>query len=269
LSRPDNTHIQLEGIPFPYGVRELGASVEVVKFEGPKDSEVQSWIQKNLFQNGEEKWGILVRSKSREETQCLTIGFKRTTRSRLQFHSGRLERTDEETTEPEVCEFHLKPKEAVLELYSYSAKQRSSLFTSIVEEFGKESLQELSLSKDAMKSLMTEAIEVSSVSLSGLGNPFFSDVTLTGTDPSNSKTYRELLPSGEIRSFRGKFQSRSEETRPSPLVLTISAKCKLRFFGGQSAVLQSDIEEFVEKIANIAQKRDEGASQDRKIPANL
>jgi hypothetical protein len=243
--------------------------VEVVKFEGPKDSEVQSWIQKNLFQNGEEKWGILARSKSKEETQCLTIGFKRTTRSRLRLHSGRVERTDEETTEPELCEFHVKSKEAVLELYSYSAKQRGSLFASVEEEFGKESLQELSLPKGAMKSLMTEAIEVSSVSLSGLGNPFFSDATLTGTDPSNSKTYRELLPSGEIRSFRGKFQSRSEETSSSPLVLTISAKCKLRFFGGQTAVLQSDIEEFVEKIANIAQERDEGMTHDRKILTSL
>ncbi|HYB03545.1 MAG TPA: hypothetical protein VED17_03725, partial [Nitrososphaerales archaeon] len=237
MSRPDNAQIQLQGIPFPYGVRELGASVEVVKFDGAKDSEVHSWIQKNLFRNGEEKWGILARSKSKEESQFLTIGFKRTTRSRLRLHSGRLERTDEEITEPEMCEFHLKPKEAVLELYSFSGKQRSSLFASMEEEFGKESVQELSLSKDAMKSLMTEAIEVSSVSLSGLGNPFFSDATLTGTDPSNSKTYRELLPSGEIRSFRGKFQSRSEETSSSPLILTISAKCKLRFFSGQSAVL--------------------------------
>ena len=269
LSKADNTPVQLQGIPFPYGVRELGTSVEIVKLEGVKDSALQSWIQKNLFQNGEEKWGILARSKTKEEVQCLTIGFKRSIRTRLRLHSGRIERTEEETTEPEVCEFHIKPKEAVLELYSFSAKQRSSLFAMLGEEFGKDALQELSLSKDAMKSLMTEAIEVSSVSLSALGNPFFSDATLTGTDPSNSKTYRELLPSGELRSFRGKFQSRSEETSSSPLILTISAKCKLRFFGGQSPVLQSDIEEFVEKIANIAQPRNGDVTPDRKIPASL
>ena len=268
MSKPD-TPIQLQGIPFPYGVRELGASVEVVKFEGAKETEIQSWVQKNLFQAGEEKWGILARSKSKEEFQCLTLGFKRTMRSRLRLHAGRLERTDEEATEPEVCEFHVKPKDAILELYSFSAKQRSTLFTSLEEAFDKESLQELSLSKDAMKSLMTEALEVSSVSLSGLGNPFFSDATLTGTDPSNSNTYRELLSAGEIRSFRGKFQSRSEETSSSPLILTVSSKCKLRFFGGQSAILQSDVEEFVEKIANIAQVREEMPETDRKIPASV
>jgi hypothetical protein len=268
LSRSD-TPIQLQGIPFPYGVREFGASVEVVKFEGAKETGIQSWIQKNLFQTGEENWGILARSKTKEEVQCLTIGFKRTMRSRLRLHSGMLERTDEETTEPEVCEFHVKPKEAILELYSFSAKQRSTLFTSLGEEFDKESLHELSLSKDAMKSLMTEALEVSSVSLSGLGNPFFSDATLTGTDPPNSKTYRELLPSGEVRSFRGKFQSRSEETSSSPLILTITSKCKLRFFGGQSVILQSDVEEFVEKIANIAQIREVIPETDRKIPASV
>jgi hypothetical protein len=267
LSKPD-APIQLQGIPFPYGVRELGASVEVVKFEGVKEAEIQSWIQKNLFQTGEEKWGILARSKSKEEVQCLTIGFKRTVRSRLRLHSGRLESTDEEATEPEVCEFHVKPKEAILELYSFSAKQRSTLFTSLEEAFDKESLQELSLSKDGMKSLMTEALEVSSVSLSGLGNPFFSDATLTGTDPSNSKTYRELLTSGEIRSFRAKFQSLSEETS-SPLILTISSKCKLRFFSGQSTILQSDVEEFVEKVASIAQVREDLPETDRKIPASI
>ncbi len=268
MSRAD-THIQLQGIPFPYGVRELGAAVEVVKLEGAKDTEVQSWIEKNLFQNAEEKWGILARAKSKEETQCLALGFRRATRSRLRLHSGRLEKTEEEVTEPEVGEFHLKPKEAVLELYSLSAKQRSTLFTSLEEEFGKEGLQELSLSKDAMKSLMAEAIEVSSVSLSGLGNPFFSDATFTGTDPSNSKTYRELQPSGEIRSFRGKFQRRSDEASSTPLILTISSKCKLRFFGGQSAVLQSDIEEFVEKIANLAEARDNERAAESKIPASV
>jgi len=249
-------------------VRELGASVEVLKFEGAKESELNSWIQKNLFQSGEEKWGIIARSKSKEESQLLTLGFKRTLRTRMKLQSGRIERIEEEATEPEIGEFHVKAKETVLELYSLSAKQRSALLSSLAEEFGKESVQELSLSKDAMKSLMTEAIEVTSVSLSALGNPFFSDATLTGTDPSNSKTYRELMPSGEIRSFRAKFQSRSEDSGSSPLVVTVSAKCKLRFFGGQSPVLQSDVEEFVEKIANIAQTRELDSETERHITAS-
>ncbi len=218
--KTENSSIQLQGIPFPYGVRELGASVEVIRFDGVKDSELNSWIQNNLFQNGEEKWGIITRSKTKEEVQCLSMGFTRTMRTRLRLQSGRIERIEEEATEPEICEFHVKPKEAVLELYSSSAKQRSAILTSFGEQFGKESLKELSLSKDAMKSLMTEALEVTSVSLTALGNPFFSDATLTGTDPSSSKTYKDLMPSGEIRSFRAKFPSRSEEAGSSPLIVT-------------------------------------------------
>ncbi len=264
-SRSENSSIQLQGIPFPYGVRELGASVELVKFEAVKDSELNSWMQKNSFRNGDEKWGILARSKTKEEAQCLTIAFKRTLRTRFKVHSGRIEKIEEEATEPEVCEFHVKPKESVIELYSFSAKQRTGLFTSLAEEFGKDSLQELSLTKDAMRSLMTEAIEVSSISLSGLGNPFFSDATLTGTDPSNSKTYKELMPSSEIRSFRAKFPSRSDEGASSPLTVTISSKCKMRFFGGQSPVLQADVEEFGEKIASIAQVRDRGFEAERRL----
>ena len=33
MSKVQNSSIELQGIPFPYGVRELGASVEVLKFE--------------------------------------------------------------------------------------------------------------------------------------------------------------------------------------------------------------------------------------------
>jgi hypothetical protein len=265
-SRVDSSSVQLQGIPFPVGVRELGASVEVVKFEDVKENELNSWVQKHLFKSGEEKWGIITKSKTKEELGCLTLVFRRMMRTRLRLQSGRIEKIEDEVTEPEVCEFHVRARDSILELYSFSARQRSSLIGSIGEEFGKESVQELSLAKDAMKSLMTEAIEITSVSLTGLGNPFFSDATLTGTDPSNSKTYRELVPSGEIRSFRAKFQSRSEEAGSSPLVVTISAKCKLRFFGGQSPVLQSDIEEFVERVANIAQVRE--GSEARKVTAS-
>ena len=169
-------------------------------------------------------------------------------------------KVEEESTEPEICEFHMKNKEPILELDSFSAKQRTGLLASLKEEFGEDSFQELYLAKDAMKSLMAEAIEVSSVSLSGLGNPFFSEATLAGTDPANSKTYRELLASGEIKSFRARFQTRNDEASAYPLLVTVSGKCKSRFFGGQSPVAQSDIEEFVEKIANIAQVREKSSS---------
>jgi len=268
LAKTESSPIQLQGIPFPYGVRDLGASVEVVRFEGVKETELTSWIQKNMFQGDDEKWGIIAKSKSKEELQCLTMSFRRALRTRLRLVSGRIERVEEEATEPEICEFHIRSKEPILELYSFSAKQRTALFGSLSDEFGKESILELSLTKDAMKSLMTEAIEISSVSLSALGNPFFSDATLTGTDPVNSKTYRELVPSGEIRSFRARFQSRSDETGSSPLVVTVSMKCKIRFFGSQSPVLQSDIEEFVERVANIAQIREGREEQERRVTAS-
>jgi hypothetical protein len=243
--------------------------VEVLKFESAKDRQVNNWIQKSLYRNGEEKWGIIARSTTKDEAQCLTLGFKHSMRARLKLQSNRVERVEEETVEPEICEFHVKSKEGILELYSFSAKQRSSLLVSLAEEFGKDSIQELTLSKDAMKSLMTEAIEVTSVTLSSLGNPFFSDATLTGTDPSRSKTYRELMPSGDIRSFRGKFQGHNDEASSTPLILTVSAKCKLRFFGGQSPVLQADVEEFVEKVSNIAQLRKNSEATERDVTASL
>ena len=110
-NKSENSSIQLQGIPFPYGVRELGASVEVIRFDGVKDSELNSWIQNNLCRNGEEKWGIITSSKTKEEVQCLSIGFIRTIRTRLRLQSGRIERIEEEATEPEICEFHVKAKE--------------------------------------------------------------------------------------------------------------------------------------------------------------
>src|SRR5579872_3712655 len=118
MAKTESPPIQLQGIPFPYGVRELGATVEVLKFKGVKESEFSSWIQKNLFQNGDEKWGIIAKSKSKEEFQCLTMSFRRALRTRLRLHSGRIERVEEEVTEPEVCEFHSRSRDPVLELYS-------------------------------------------------------------------------------------------------------------------------------------------------------
>lgn len=236
-----------------------------MSFEGPKESELNSWIENSLFKDTSDKWGIIAKSKTREEVQCLTISFRQILRSRLRIHSGRIERIEEESVEPEVCEFHVQMKDHILELYSHSARQRSALFQSLKDGFGEKAVREIILTKDAMKSLMTEAIEVSSISLTGLGNPFFSDVTFTGTDPSNSKTYKELVPAGEIRSFRGKFQTRTEEAGSPPLMVTVSSKCKVRFFGGQSLVLQPGIEEFVEKISNISQKRDDEEESRRKM----
>lgn len=263
-----SSKIQLQGITFPAGVRELGASVEVIRFEGSKGRELENWAQNNLFQGGDEKWGIVASSKTKEESEFLAMGFRRLRVSRLKLVSGRVERVEEEITEPELCEFHMKSKDPVLELYSFSAKQRSTLFSSLREKFGRDEVKELVLTKDGMKSLMTEAIEITSVSLSSLGNPFFSDATLTGTDPTNSKTYRELVTSGEIRSFRGKFQSRADDASSSPVTVTISSKCKLRFFASQSTVLQSDVEEFVEKVTNIAQLREVESDLERKIVAS-
>jgi hypothetical protein len=266
MSKVENSTIQLQGIQFPYSLRELGAAVEVLKFESGSETEVNSWMQKNMFQAAEERWGIIAKAKSKDEYQCLTLSFKMVQRSRLKLQSGRLEKIEETTTEPEICEFHIKKKESILELYSFPAKQRTALLTSLKEEFEKTAVQELSLPKDAMKSLMAEAIEVSAVSLSGLGNPFFSEASLSGTDPANSKTYKELLSSGEIKSFRAKFQTRNDEASAYPLLVSVSNKCKLRIFGGQTPVSQSDVEEFVEKIANIAQIREKPSSE-REITA--
>lgn len=264
-SRESNSQLQIQGIAFPSAVRDNGSSVEIVSFEGPKESELNLWIQNNLFKDGSDKWGIIAKSKSKEEFQFLTIAFRSVLRSRLRIHSGRIERIEEETVEPEVCEFHVQLKNPILELYAFSARHRSALFQSLRDSFGEEAVRELVLTKDAMKSLMTEAIEVSSISLTGLGNPFFSDASFSGTDPSNSKSCKELIPVGEIRSFRGKFQTRSEEAGSQPLMVTVSSNCKVRFFGGHSPILQPYIEEFVERISNISQKREEVGEPKRKM----
>ncbi|MDA4130088.1 MAG: hypothetical protein OK457_04915, partial [Thaumarchaeota archaeon] len=233
-------------------------SVEILKLSAPKETAIASWIKDNAFSRTAEdnRWGIIAQAKSKspEEMQFLTLSFKRVLRVRWKLQAGRLERVEEEATEPEICEAHLRIRDELLELYSFTAKQRTLLVKSMNESFGEDSVSELFLSKDAMKSLMTEAIEVLSVSLTGLGNPFFSDATFTGTDPANSKTYRELLPSGEIKSFRGKFQSSGgDEVAGSPMLASISSsKCKVRIFGGQTPIAQSDVEEFVQRVANTA-----------------
>ena len=253
------------GFPFPYSIRETGASVELLRLEDVKPSEIESWSKENLYGNASsedeaDRWGIIASAKGKAQRQdaesmFLSLAFRRIVRSSLKLVGGNIHRVEEETIEPEIDEFHLRTSQGILELYSPGAKQRTALLKSLRSAFGEESAVELFLTKDAMKSLMTEAIEVTSVSLTGLGNPFFGDASLTGTDPTNSKTYKELLGSGEIKSFWAKFQPASsrEDASISPLVMGVSAsKCKVRFYGGQTPVAQSDIEDYTERIANIA-----------------
>ena len=198
-------------------------------------------------------WGIISQHKSKDENQFLSLSFKKVQRNRLKLQNGRVERVQEEATEPELAEFHVR-HDGLLELYSCSAKQKSAVVKSLSEAFGKDCLTPLYLAKDSMRSLMTEAIEVSSVSLTGLGNPFFNDATLTGTDPVKSKTFKELSTAGEIKSFRAKFASASGDgdASSSTLTVSISSSCKIRFFGTQSPIAQTDIEDFDKKVTDIA-----------------
>lgn len=242
--------VQLQGIPFPYSVREQGASVELLKFESSADNSIAKWAQENMLE-GDRQWGIIAQSKSKEENLFLSLTFRKVQRSRLKLQNGRIEKIQEEVTEPEIGEFHVR-QDGILELYSYGAKQKTALSKALTESFGDECLKQLYLQKDAMKSLMTEAIEISSVSLTALGNPFFNDATFSGTDPASSKTYKELSGSGEIKSFRAKFQAGDSDASSAPLIVTLHSNCKLRFFGGQVPVPQIDIEEFAKKVSDIA-----------------
>lgn len=223
-----------------------------------KKRDYSEWIAENRL-GGDKQWGIISEAKTKEENLLLSLTFKRVIRTRYKLQNGRIERVEEESTEPEIGEFHFRSDD-LLELYSCGAKQRGFILKSISESFGKEELSSLSLTKDAMRSLMEEAIEVNSVSLTGLGNPFFTDATLSGPDPKGSKTYKEFLQSGEIKLFRAKYQTSTDDASIGPLMVTISSNCKIRFFGGQTPVAQSDIEEFTKKVASLATSaRDEMA----------
>lgn len=247
--------VQLQGIAFPFSIREQGTSVELLSL---KSRDYAKWIAENRLE-GDKQWGIISEAKTKEERLLLSLTFKRVIRTRYKFQNGRIEKVEEESTEPELGEFHFRDDD-LLELFSCGAKLRTSILKSISEAFGKEELSGLSLTKDAMTSLMEEAIEVNSVSFTGLGNPFFTDVTLSGPDPKGSKTHKELLQNGEIKSFRGKFQTSTDDASIAPLMVTISSNCKVRFFGGQNPVAQSDIEEFTKKVASLATSaRDEMA----------
>ncbi|GEM_PF-5098044 len=240
-------NVELQGLQFPASIRDQGASVEILK-TNVKD--VSRWAEENRLAQ-DRQWGIISRAKSKTEELFLGLSFKKVTRTRLVFREGRVERREEESTEPEIGEFHFR-NDGVLELYSVGAKHRSLLIRSFTERFGKESLEQLFLKKESMSKLMEEAVEVASVSLTGLGNPFFSDATLSGSDPANSKTCKELLSSGDLKSFRAKYSVDSSGESSGVMMVTIHSNCKLRFFGGQNVQAQSDIEEFVTRVKTLA-----------------
>lgn len=245
--------VELQGIQFPVTVREDGASIEIVELRSSRN--LDQWASENHF-GSERPWGIISSAKSKEESFFLALSFRRVNRTRFKMQSGRLSKQQEEVTEPEVGELHLR-RDGALEFYSVPAKQRNMIFQSLEESFSKESLSSLTISKQSMLSLMEDAIEVSSVSLTGIGNPFFSDVTLSGSDPANSRTFKELLPQATIKSFRAKFQVDSENEEQSSIMITISNNCKLRFYGGQGVLSQSDVEDYVSKVRKVATKSEQ------------
>lgn len=253
--------IELQGIQFPSSIREDGVSIEILQLDTKRSlasRNLDNWISEN-YPSSDRPWGVVSHARSKEETLFLVLSYKRVLRTRYKVQSGRLSKQQEETTEPEIGEFHVR-KDGMIELYSVAAKQRNIVIQSLAEFFGgdKNVASVLSLSNEAMIKLMKDATEVSSVSLTGIGNPFFSDVTLSGSDPANSRTYKELLSaSATIKSFRGKFQSDStergsEESASSLMLLTITNNCKIRFYGGQIPVSQSDIEDFASRVRKLA-----------------
>ncbi|MHB8568010.1 MAG: hypothetical protein ACYC7D_11885 [Nitrososphaerales archaeon] len=240
-------NVQLEGLQFPSSIRDQGTSVEILK-TSVKD--ISKWADDNRLVQ-DRPWGIVSKAKSKNEDLFLALGFRKVTRARLVYRDGRVERKEEESTEPEIGEFHFR-NDGMLELYSCSAKLRNLMIRSFVDAFGKESLDQLYLPKESMTKLIGEAIEVLSVSLTGLGNPFFSDATLSGADPVNSKTCKELIPSGDVKSFRAKYSLESGGDATDVMMVTIHNNCKLRFFAGQKVQAQSDIEEFVTRVNGLA-----------------
>jgi len=180
------------------------------------------------------------------------LGFKKVMRTRLFFTEGRVERRQEESTEPEMGEFHLRA-DGLLELYSCGARLRSALLHSLADSFGEDSVSQIFLSKESMKKLMNESAEVLSVSLTGLGNPFFSDATLAGPDPAGSKTCKELMTSGDVKAFRAKYGIQDSST--DVLMVTIHSNCRTRFFPGQGVQAQTDIEEFLTTVYELSSEQ--------------
>ncbi len=251
-------NIQLQGLQFPNVIRDQGTSVELVK---TSIKDVSKWAEENRL--GQDKtWGIISRAKAKREELFLVLGFRKMMRTRLVFSEGRVEKKQEESTEPEIGEFHLRG-DGLLELYSCGAKLRSSILHSFSDAFGKDSVNQLYLSKESMSKLMNDSIEVLSISLTGLGNPFFSDATLAGPDPANSKTCKELMASGDVKAFRAKYSTNSgrggddgSSDSSDVLMVTVHNNCRLRFFPGQRVQAQSDIEEFVTRTYQLSASSD-------------
>ncbi len=250
--------VELQGIQFPVTVREEGASVELLNLGASSfGKSIEAWIVENHF-SSDRQWGLISQATTRQEIILLSLSFRKALRTRYNISGGRLTKKQEETTEPEIGEIHFR-RDGLLELYSVSAKQRSALMTSLGDTLGKDSLKQLRLSKEAMLSLMKEATEVSSVSLGGLGNPFFSEMTLSGPDPVNSRTFKEMLSTGMVKAFRGRFHieggldQNEVAGKTASMLATVQSNCKVRFFAsGQNAVTQAEIEDFLTKVSELS-----------------
>ncbi len=258
--------LQLQGIQFPATIRDEGASIELLSVVASgSGTAIEQWIVENHF-SSDKQWGLISQANTKEEIILLSLSFRKVLRTRYKISTGRLTRLQEESTEPEIGELHFRP-DGSLELYSVSAKQRNAILHSLEEAMGdKDAIKTLLLSKKSMISLMKNATEVSSVSLTGLGNPFFSEMTLSGADPSNSRTFKEMISGGVIKSFRAKFhmdsnvsgEERAHETHS--MLVSVSSNCKVRFFsGGQNVVAQSDIEDFLSRVKKLATSEAETA----------
>jgi hypothetical protein len=247
--------LQLQGIQFPTITRDEGASIELLGFERTNfGKDLEKWIVENHY-TSERQWGFISQVNSKEEILLLSLSFHKVIRTRLNVSRGHLTKQLEELTEPEISEIHFR-KDGLMEIYSAGSKMRSTLLSSLNESLaGMDPVRTLAIEKESMLSLMKDASEVTSISLAGLGNPFFSDAILSGADPSNSRTFKELISGGTIRSFRARYfsegESASEEHSSNRELLLVSVRndCKLRFYTGRKNVLvQSEIEDFLSKL---------------------
>ena len=83
----------LQGIQFPYAIREQGASVELLKFDAPKEAELTSWAKDNIFERDaeeEKQWGIIAQAKTKsiEEFQFLSLSFRRVVQGAMEVAGG-------------------------------------------------------------------------------------------------------------------------------------------------------------------------------------
>ncbi len=93
--------VQLQGFSFPFSIRELGTTVELISL---KTRDYSGWISENRLE-GDKQWGVISEAKTKEENLLLSLTFKRVVRTRYRLQSGRIERVEEESTEPELGHF--------------------------------------------------------------------------------------------------------------------------------------------------------------------